>query len=109
MHPEGHRFISATQAEIVNRQIRCNSDWAFVILKEGDKICQRCYEALPNVLDDSFDLEAMDIASEDEMEKIDSPCREESILAKQAAKEELNAVFQLLNMEKIRDERVFFC
>ena len=35
---------------------------------------------------------------------IDSPCLEESILAKQEAKDELNAVFQLLNIEKIRDE-----
>ena len=104
MHPEGRRLISTTQAEILNSQIRCNSDRAFVILKEGDKMCQRCYEALPNVLDDSFDLGATDIPFEDEMEKIDSPCREESILAKQAAKEELNAVFQLLNMEQIRDE-----
>ncbi|CAF3586558.1 unnamed protein product, partial [Rotaria socialis] len=43
--------------------------------------------------DDSFDLAAMDIAFEDEMEKIDSECREESILAKQSAEEELTAVF----------------
>ncbi|CAF4644481.1 unnamed protein product [Rotaria magnacalcarata] len=64
-----------------------------VILKEGDKMCQRCYEALSNVLDDSFDLEAMDIAFEDEMEKIDSSCLVETILAKQSAKEEPNAVF----------------
>ena len=82
----------------------CNSHWGSVILKEGDKVCQRCYEALSNVLDDSFDLEAMDIAFEDEIEKIDSPFREESILAKNSAKQVLNAVFQLLNMEKIRDE-----
>ncbi|CAF1124223.1 unnamed protein product [Rotaria magnacalcarata] len=104
-HREGRRFIDATQAEIVNRQIMCNPHWASVILKEGDKVCQRCYEALSNVSDDSFDLEAMDIAFENEMQKIDSPYREESIFAKQSAKEELNAVFQLLNMEKIRDER----
>ncbi|CAF0982365.1 unnamed protein product [Rotaria magnacalcarata] len=58
-----------------------------VILKEGDKMCQRCYEALSNVLDDSLDLQAMNIAFEDEMEKIDSSCREETILAKQSAKE----------------------
>ncbi|CAM4961315.1 unnamed protein product [Rotaria socialis] len=100
-------FIDATQAELINRQIMCNPHWASVILKEGGKVCQRCYESLSNVLDDSFDLEAMDIAFEDEMEKIDSPYREESIFAKQSAKEELNAVFQLLNMEKIRDDRRF--
>ncbi|CAF4597394.1 unnamed protein product [Rotaria socialis] len=98
-------FIDATQAELINRQIMCNPHWASVILKEGGKVCQRCYESLSNVLDDSFDLEAMDIAFEDEMEKIDSPYREESIFAKQSAKEELNAVFQLLNMEKIQDPR----
>ncbi|CAF3305172.1 unnamed protein product [Rotaria socialis] len=84
-------FIDATQAELINRQIMCNPHWASVILKEGGKVCQRCYESLSNVLDDSFDLEAMDIAFEDEMEKIDSPYREESIFAKQSAKEELNA------------------
>lgn len=73
-------------------------------MKESDRMCQRCYNALSNTLNDSFDLKAMDIAFEDEMEKIDSPCCEESIVAKQSAKEELNAVFQLLNMEKICDE-----
>ena len=67
-------------------------------------MCLRCYEALPNVLDDSFDLEAMDVQFEDEMEKIDSSCLEENILAKQAAKDELDAVFQLLNIERILDE-----
>ena len=66
----------------MNRQISCDSNWSSVILKEGDKVCLRCDEALPNVLDDSFDLEAMDVQFEDEMEKIDSPCLEESILAK---------------------------
>ncbi|CAF5068514.1 unnamed protein product, partial [Rotaria magnacalcarata] len=104
-HPEARRAINATQAEIVNRQSRCNSNWSSVILKEGDRVCLRCYEALPNLLDDSFDLEAMDVQFEDEMEKIDSPCLEESILAKEAAKEKLNAVFQLFNIEKIRDDR----
>ena len=88
----------------MNRQIRCDSNWSSVISKEGDKVCKRCYEALPNALDDSFDLEAMDVQFEDKIEKIDSPCLEESILAKQAAKDELSAVFQLLNIEKIRDE-----
>ena len=87
----------------MNRRIRCDSNWSSVIL-EGDKVCLRCYEALPNVLDDSFDLEAMDVQFEDKMEKIDSPCLEENILAKQAAKDELNAVFQLLNIERICDE-----
>ena len=88
----------------MNRQIRCDSNWSSVILEEGDKVCLRCYKALPNVLDDSFDLEAMDVQFEDEMEKIDSPCLEENILAKQAAKDELNAVFQLLSIERTRDE-----
>ncbi|CAF4503917.1 unnamed protein product [Rotaria socialis] len=63
--------------------------------------------ALSNVLDDSFDLEAVDIAFENETENIDSPCCEESILSKKSAKEELNAVFWLLNMEKRHDDRRF--
>ena len=71
------------------------------MFKEDDKMCQRCYGAF---LGDSFDSEVMDIASGNEMEKIDSPRREEIILAKNAAKEELNAVFQLLGMEKICDK-----
>ncbi|CAF4148901.1 unnamed protein product, partial [Rotaria magnacalcarata] len=66
-----------------------------------------CYEALPNVSDDSFDLEAMDVQFEDEMEKVDSPCLEESIIEKEVAKDKLNAVFQILNIEKIRDDRRF--
>ncbi|CAF1347819.1 unnamed protein product [Rotaria magnacalcarata] len=88
-------------AQIVSGQIMCNSHWASVILKEGDKMCQRCYEALSYVLDDSFDLEAMDIAFEDEMEKIDLPCDEESILAKQSAPEELNAVFHFCLLAEV--------
>ncbi|CAF5219697.1 unnamed protein product, partial [Rotaria magnacalcarata] len=43
----------------------------------------------------------MDIAFEDEMEKIDLPCDEESILAKQSAPEELNAVFHFCLLAEV--------
>ncbi|CAF2076139.1 unnamed protein product [Rotaria magnacalcarata] len=49
----------------------------------------------------------MDVQFEDEMEKVDSPCLEESIIEKEVAKDKLNAVFQILNIEKIRDDRRF--
>jgi len=105
--------INATQAKLLNSQIVCDPHLASMTLKEGDKICQRCYESLPNILDDSLDLERMDIEFEDQLavdqtsndvENISSPSGEEHTHAKQSAKEELNAVFQVLNMEKIRDE-----
>lgn len=43
-------------------------------------------------------------ATQDEMVKIDSPGYEDSSHKKPSAKDKLNAIFQLLNMEKICDK-----
>ncbi|CAF4897575.1 unnamed protein product [Rotaria socialis] len=83
-------------------------------LKVGEKLCQKCFASLSNVLDDSFDLERMDIKFEEQLnddqfsnaaENISTPSIEEHLHVKQSAKEELNAVFMVLHMEKIRDDR----
>ncbi|CAF4676220.1 unnamed protein product, partial [Rotaria sp. Silwood2] len=111
-HPKGLRIIDVMQAEIFNKQVESNSEWMSVIFKAGDKVCQRYYNFLPDISNDSFDLEEMDIEFADQMatdyvrsnsENIDLPSFEEKLHTKQSAKEELNAVFELLKMEKIRD------
>ena len=112
-HPKGLRIINATQADIFNKKIVTNSEWTSLILKAGDKVCQSCYNSLSDLSNDSFDSEAMDIEFTDQMtadsmssdsENIDFPPFEEQLHREQSAKEELNAVFELLKMEKIRDE-----
>ena len=112
-HPEGRRVINREQAEFINRQITRDSTSMSLHMKEGDKLCQKCYASLSNVLDDSFDLERMDIEFEEQLnvdqfsnaaENISTPSIEEHLHVKQSAKEELNAVFRVLHMENIRDE-----
>ena len=112
-HPEGRRVINRKQAEFINRQITCDSTSISMRMKEGDKLCKKCYASLSNVLDDSFDLERMDIEFEEQLnvdqfsnvaENISTPSIDEHLHVKQSAKEELNAVFRVLHMENIRDE-----
>ena len=116
-HPEGRRVIDKEQAEFINRQIICDSPSVSMRLKEGDKIYQRCYASLSNVLDDSFDLERMDIEFEEQLtadqvssttENISTPSLEEHVLVKQSAKEELNAVFHVLHVEKNETSELLF-
>ncbi|CAF3467978.1 unnamed protein product [Rotaria sp. Silwood2] len=113
-HPKDVRIINAVQADIFNKKIVSNSEWTSLILKTGDKVCQTCYSSLPDVANDSFDLEKMDIefanqitadSMSDDSENSDSTSIEEKYHTKQLAKEELNAVFEVLKMEKIRDDR----
>ena len=58
-------MINTEQAEFINRQITCDSPSMSMHMKEGDRLCQKCYASLSNVLDDSFDLERMDIEFEE--------------------------------------------
>ena len=113
IHPTGVQIINAVQADIFNKKSVINSEWNSLILKTGDKVCQTCYSSLPDVANDSFDLKKMDIefanqmtadSMSDDSENSDSTSIEEKYHTKQLAKEELNAVFEVLKMEKIRDE-----
>ena len=105
-------MINTEQAEFINRQITCDSPPTSMHMKR-DKLCQTYYASLSNVLDNSFDLERMDIEFEEQLnvdqfsnaaENISTPSIEEHLHVKQSAKEELNAVFRVLHMENIRDE-----
>ncbi len=110
-HPEGCMIINAIQADLLNKQISSNAKWASKILIAGDKLCKQCFTFLLTSSDESFCSQDMDVDSEDLMsindeseDPVDPPITEERLFMRQKARDELNAVFQLLKMEKIRDE-----
>ena len=104
-------IINAIQADLLNKQISSNAKWASKILVAGDKLCKQCFTFLLTSSDESFCSQDMDVDSEDLMsindeseDPVDPPITEERLFMRQKARDELNAVFQLLKMEKIRDE-----
>ena len=101
-HPEGCMIINAIQADLLNKHISSNAKWASKILIAGDKLCKQCFTLLLTSSDESFCSQDMDVDSEDLMSINDES--EERLFMRQKARDELNAVFQLLKMEKIRDE-----
>lgn len=90
------------EAQALNKQVMSNSEWTSVVFKAEDKICQRCFNSLPTLVETWFDSEAMAMKSS----PVDSPHLPLLVeeFKKGSAKRELNAVFQLLKMETIRDE-----
>lgn len=113
-HPEGRRIISAIQADYLNNQMVSTVDGTSKILAAGDKVCQRCNNYLSTGSDELFVSQEVDVDHEDQVISDDSsghsddsfwPSSSKVLLCdRKEAKEELNAVFQLLKMEKIRDE-----
>jgi hypothetical protein len=101
-HPEGRKIINALEAEAFNKQIASDSELTSALLKDGDKLCQRCFNSLPNLLEAYFDTKVTYVKSPDP-ENFYLPSFDEQ-LQKNLAREELNAVFQVLKMERIRDE-----
>jgi hypothetical protein len=101
-HPEARRLINELEAKAFNRQIISHSEWTSVVLKGGDKVCLRCFQSLLNILEAWFDSEKVNVESPDSENLGHTPFDEE--LEKISAKEELNAVFELFKMDKIRDE-----
>ncbi len=101
-HPQGTRIINELETKVFNKQIIANSEWTSLILKAGDKVCQTCFNSLPNLIEAWFDAQEIPVESPD-VENLNHTSFDEQ-LEKNSAKEQLNAVFQLLNMEKIRDE-----
>jgi hypothetical protein len=106
--------INAIQANFINKEISSNAVWSSKILVAGDKLCKQCFTFLSISSDESFNSQEMDIDNEDRMstndasdeseDLVDPPSSEERLFMQQKAREDLNAVFQLLKMEKIRDE-----
>lgn len=110
-HPEGRMIINAIQVDLLNKQISSNAKWASKILIAGDELCKQCFTFLLTSSDESFVSQDMDVDNEDRMsindeseDSVDPPITEERLFMRQKARDELNAVFQLLKMEKIRDE-----
>jgi hypothetical protein len=101
-HPEARRIINEQEAKAFNKQIISNSEWKSVVLKAGDKVCQWCFQSLSDVLETWFDSEKVYVESPD-LENLGHASFDEQ-LWKISAKQELNAVFVLLKMDKIRDE-----
>jgi hypothetical protein len=105
-------IINAIQANLLNQQISFNVEWSSKILIAGDKLCKQCFTSLQFSSNESIESSEMDI--EDRMstndpnvepdDTVGSPSTEERSLMQQKAREDLNAVFQLLKMEKIRDK-----
>ncbi len=111
LHPEGRLIINAIQADLMNKQISSNVEWASKILVAGDKLCKQCFTFLSISSDKSFNSQEMNVDNEDRMstndepeDPVDPPSTEERLFMQQKARDELNAVFQLLKMEKTRDE-----
>lgn len=113
-HPKGRISINTIQADSINKQISSNAVWPWKALVAGDKLCKQCFTFLSISSDESFDSQEMDVddegrmstsdASDEPAHLVDPPPSEERLFKQQKAREDLNAVFQLLKMEKIRDE-----
>ena len=101
LHPAARRIINEMEANAFNKQIVSHSEWMTVVLKAGDKVCQWCFQSLPKLIETCFDSQTFDIESSNSENSGHTLFDEE--LQKIAAKNELNAIFQLLKMDKIRD------
>jgi hypothetical protein len=101
-HPVGRRIITEREAELFNKQISSNLEWKSATIKAGDKVCQTCFNTLPDVMQTCIDPEPVLVESPD-AENPQLPSLDEQ-LKNDSAKAELNRVFQVLNMEIIRDE-----
>lgn len=101
-HPEGRRIIDEREAKLFNTHIMSNSQWASIVIKAGDKMCQTCFNSLPELMRTCLDTEP-GLTETPEAKNHQLPTLEEQ-LKRDSAKEELNRVFQVLKMETIRDE-----
>ena len=117
-HPVGRVIINAIQADMFNKEISSNTEWSSTRLMAGDKLCEQCFKFMSLLSNHLSDPQEMDIdiedprttsdTSEENEDLVESPSSEEPLYLQQKATEELNAVFQLLKMGKIRDGLVFF-
>ena len=106
-------IINGIEADLLNQQISFNVEWSSKTLIARDKLCKQCFRCLQLSSDESIDSRQLDVDDDDRMstndgslehgDNVDSPTEERSFMQQKAA-EELNAVFQLLKMEQIRDK-----
>jgi hypothetical protein len=101
-HPVGRRIIDEREAKLFNTHIMSNSQWTSVIIKAGDKVCQTCFNSLPDLMRTCLNTEPV-LAETPEAKNPQLLTLDEQ-LKRDSAKEELNRVFQVLQMETIRDE-----
>jgi hypothetical protein len=102
LHPVGRRIIDEREAKLFTTHIMSNSQWMSVIIKAGDKVCQTCFNSLPELMITCLDTEPV-LTGTPEAKNPQLPTLDEQ-LKRDSAKEELNRVFQVLKMETIRDE-----
>jgi len=102
LHPVGRRIIDEREAKLFNTHIVSNSQWVSVVIKAGDKVCQTCFNSLPELMRTCLDIEPV-LAETPEAKNPQLPTLDEQ-LKRDSAKEELNRVFEVLKMETIRDE-----
>lgn len=83
------------------------SDWDQTcrLMEAGDKVCQTCFNTLPDLMQTCLDVEPVLVVTPDS-ENHQLPSLDEQI-RKESAKEELNRVFQAVSMKPIRDEYVY--
>lgn len=101
-HPAGRRIINEREAKLFNTHIMSNSQWMSVIIKDGDKVCQTCFNTLHDLMRTCLDAEPV-LVETPEATNPQLPTLKEQ-LKRDSAKEQLNRVFQILEMEPIRDE-----
>lgn len=100
-HPVGRRIIDEREAQLFNTHITTNSKWMSMRIKSGDKVCHTCFNTLPDLMARWLEPEPVLVETPDS-ENPQIVFDEQ--LKKDSAKEKLNGVFKLLNMETIRDE-----
>lgn len=102
LYPVGRRIIDAREAELFNSHIMLNSEWTSVTIKAGNKVCQTCFNSLPDLMKACLDIKPISVETPEgkypELPRLDTQ------LKRNFARDELNRVFQLLNLETIRDE-----
>lgn len=102
LHPIGRRIIDERDAKLFNTHIMLNSEWTSVVMKAGDKVCQTCFNTLPELMTKCLHTEQ--ILVETPEAKYPELVAINTQLQKDSAKEQLNRIFQVLKMETIRDE-----
>ena len=101
-HPVGRRIIDEREAKLFNTHIMSNSQWMSVFIKARDKVCQTCFNSLPDLMKTCLDKEPV-LVETPEAKIPQLPTLDEQ-LKRDSAKGELNRAFQVLKMETIRDE-----
>jgi hypothetical protein len=96
------RIIDEREAKLFSTRIIFNSQWMIVTIKAGDKACRTCFSSLADFKRTCLNTETALVETPEAKNPELSSLEEQ--LKRESAKEELNRVFTILKMEKIRDE-----